>query len=134
MRQNEVKRPFLTKTRTPSPSGCPQPSKFIKIKVSIGSDRARTAQNWLRGESHTTALRHFLYQQIWSSLLIYFSGDTKYVFPRFPTFSHVFPAFPCFPTFSHPNFLFCNSQAKIWSIYNFEQENVKNQSNIQRTR
>ena len=45
MRQNEVKTPFLTKTRTPSPSGSSKTSKLIKIKVLIGSEWARTMQN-----------------------------------------------------------------------------------------
>ena len=57
MRQNEVKRPFLTKTRTPSPSGSPKTLKLIKIKVLIGSDRAQTTQNRIKGENFATALR-----------------------------------------------------------------------------
>ena len=53
MRQNEVKMPFLSKTRTPSTYGSPKNFKINQIKVSIGSDRARTAQNWSEGESRT---------------------------------------------------------------------------------
>ena len=34
----------------------PKSFKFNQIKILIGSDRARTAQNWLEGDSVATAL------------------------------------------------------------------------------